>query len=55
MSSKAPKTVGPSIAGSGSQSMAPSSATSATVRPSPIAAYDSIGANPSTRMGAFTA
>jgi len=37
--------------GSGNQSIAPSAATRATVRPSPMAAYEPIGAYPSTRSG----
>jgi hypothetical protein len=40
----AQKTLGESSSGSGSQSIDPSPAASATVRPSPIAAYEEIGA-----------
>jgi hypothetical protein len=43
----AAKTVGDAIV---SQSTAPSAATSATVRPSPIVAYAPMGANPSIRF-----
>src|SRR5207245_2946994 len=43
-SRSAPKIGTRSTAGSGSQSIEPSVATSATVRPSPIAAYEAIGA-----------
>src|SRR4051812_50166566 len=44
--------LGESSSGKGSQSTAPSRATSATVRPSPIAAYASIGAYPPMRRSA---
>jgi hypothetical protein len=43
-SKSAPNTLGESRSGRQSQSIAPSRATSATVRPSPIAAYSQIGA-----------